>query len=542
MSMSVAPHVNLDTLNRLDANKQYFLSSTTGQVKEASIWMRFKCAIGVASARQKVANLVDAVKASLLTAAGQTGNATLDTDIKTVDLTSMVKGSVIKDIAGRFSTANSETILKYDAAKVAKSVGNQVAAKLSIRMFGIGKTDVVGSIVAHALKPMIDDPARLPMKETRDAGGNVKTVLDRNLLEAQLTAAAADAEKLVKSIASDQRLGCPNIDQNYAKHIIATLFNPDGTRNDKTVGDLKTPGQVKVDIAFKFDKTQNVSFERETYRTLKANNIDPEKKIADILKLCDGDKELEELMLEKVPELCVNSNQYLRTEEKTRAMVANIKEAFAEIREVAKDFPGCAASLKGAIASLGSSPIPKGLFRNIANIVKDAKLDKFSSLTSLSSADEIYEGIEQVRVAMQKVIDGIDITKAFEDAGEDEVGGPHMNAARVTTVALALAKAGPGLLARLPNIINGTEFQKMSSTVFMFMADLENGFALPDISDNAAAKDILDNHGLMSSFLQACVEDGLGITLPSVPQIEVNPQEDAVSYMLDTLKASVEAR
>ncbi|MBR4615652.1 MAG: hypothetical protein IKO55_08610 [Kiritimatiellae bacterium] len=107
---------------------------------------------------------------------------------------------------------------------------------------------------------------------------------------------------------------------------------------------------------------------------------------------------------------------------------------------------------------------------------------------------------------------------------------------------LVTAKAGPGLLARLPNIINGTEFQKMSSTVFMFMADLEKGFALPDISDNAAAKNILDNHGLMSSFLQACVEDGLGITLPSVPQIEVDPQEDAVSYMLDTLKASVEAR
>ena len=175
---------------------------------------------------KKALALVDAVKASLLTAAGQTGNATLDTDIKAVDLKSMVKGSVIKDIAGRFSTANSETILKYDAAKVAKSVGKQVAAKLSTRMFGIGKTDVVGSIVAHALKPMIDDPARLPMKETRDAGGSVKTVLDKNLLEAQLTAAAADAEKLVKSIANDQRLGCPNIDQNYAKHIIATLFNP----------------------------------------------------------------------------------------------------------------------------------------------------------------------------------------------------------------------------------------------------------------------------------------------------------------------------
>ncbi len=542
MSMTVAPHLNLDTISKLDSNKQYFLSSSTGRVKEAGLWMRFKCAIGVASARQKVANLVDAVRSTLLSAAGLTGNATLDTDIKTVDLTSMVKGSVIKDIANRFSSTNSETVMKGDAAKVAKRVGNQIAARLSMTMLGIGMTKVVGSIVEHALKPMINDTKNLPTKTVKDSSGNTTTVLDKSRLETKMFEAAGDIQGLIKSIANNKRLGSPNIDKNYAKHIIDTLFNEDGTRNDKTIDDLKTPLQLKVDIAFKFNQIQNVSFEHTVHKTLKENGIDPEKKVAELLKLCDGDRELEEMVLDKVPVFCANANQVLRTEERTKSMFANLKDALAEIREVAKGFPGCAQTLKGVVATLGSTPIPKGFFRNIANVVKNAKIDKLENLTSLSSADAIYEGIEQLRLLTDNVGKEIDIPKAFRDAGEDdcEIGGPHMNAARVTTIALALAKAGPALLARLPNVINGTEFQKMSSVVTELRQDLANHFQIPGIEDSDTAKEVLENQDIMLSFLQSCVSEGLGIEIPEVPTVEVDTKADYVSNMLYTLETAVE--
>lgn len=532
MSMTVASHVNLDTLNRLDTNKTYFLSSTTGQVKEASFWMRFKCAIGVSSARQKVANLVDAIKSSLLSAAGQTGNVSLDTDIKTIDLKSMVKGSVIKDIASRFSVANSDTIVKNDALRVAKQVGNQVAAKLALRLFGIGPTEVVGSIVQHALKPIADDIENLPMRNG---------VLNKELLTLKMTVAADEAEKLIKSIANNQRLGTPNIDKHYAKHIIDTLFNKDGTRNENTVDDLKTPGQVKVDIAFKFGVEENASFQHGARQTLIDHGIDPEKKVADILKLCGGDKELEELVLNKVPELCVNSNQFLRTEAKTQAMVNNIKEALAEMREVAKDFPGCSNSLKSAVELLGSSPIPKGFFRRIANIVQDTKLDKFAKLNSTSSAFQLYEGLEQVRLLIDRMFQEIDVVKTFEGAGEEEVGGPHMNAARAITVALALAKAGPGLTARMPNIINGTEFQKMSSAISSMFNDLHAGMVIPGVNSNALGKEILNRQGVVSSFLQGCVGEALGIEIPEVPDIQIDTHEDSIGYMVNLLGKAVDA-
>lgn len=541
MSMTVASHVNLDTLNRLDANKTYFLSSTTGQVKEASLWMRFKCAIGVSSARQKVANLVDAIKASLLTAAGQTGNATLDTDIKTIDLKSMVKGSVIKDIASRFSVANSDTIVKNDALRVAKQVGNQVATKLALQLFGIGRTEVVGSIVQHALKPLAEDVKHLPMREVRDDNGNTKTVLDREQLSLKMLTAAENAEKLIKSIANNQRLGTPNIDKHYAKHIIDTLFNKDGTRNENTVDNLKTPGQVRVDVAFKFGVEENASFQHSARQTLIDHGIDPEKKVADILKLCGGDKELEELVLNKVPELCVNSNQFLRTEAKTQAMVNNIKEALTEMREVAKDFPGCSNSLKSAVELLGSSTIPKGFFRRIANIVQDTKLDKFAKLNSTSSAFQLYEGLEQVRLLIDRMFQEIDVVKTFEGAGEEEVGGPHMNAARAITVAMALAKAGPGLTARMPNIINGTEFQKMSSAMSSMFNDLNAGMVIPGVNSNALGKEILNRQGVASSFLQGCVGEALGIEIPEVPDIQIDTHEDSIGYMVSLLGKAVDA-
>ena len=85
MKIEAAPNVTLDSINALEANKHYFLSSTTGQIKEASIWMRMKCAIGIGSARTKVNNLVDAVKATLLERAGKSGDAALDAAILEID-------------------------------------------------------------------------------------------------------------------------------------------------------------------------------------------------------------------------------------------------------------------------------------------------------------------------------------------------------------------------------------------------------------------------------------------------------------------------
>ena len=67
--------ITLDTLRSLDANKTYYLANSTGQIKEAGLWQKFKCRFGFGDGQEKVRKLIDAVRVSLLTASGETDNA-----------------------------------------------------------------------------------------------------------------------------------------------------------------------------------------------------------------------------------------------------------------------------------------------------------------------------------------------------------------------------------------------------------------------------------------------------------------------------------
>ena len=42
--------LNIDTIRSLDANKTYYLANSTGQIKEAGAWQRFKCYFGIGDA------------------------------------------------------------------------------------------------------------------------------------------------------------------------------------------------------------------------------------------------------------------------------------------------------------------------------------------------------------------------------------------------------------------------------------------------------------------------------------------------------------
>ena len=46
--------LNLNTIRSLDANKTYYIANSTGQIKEAGAWQKFKCFLGVGDARDKV--------------------------------------------------------------------------------------------------------------------------------------------------------------------------------------------------------------------------------------------------------------------------------------------------------------------------------------------------------------------------------------------------------------------------------------------------------------------------------------------------------
>lgn len=47
----------LNTIRSLDANKTYYIANSTGEIKEAGTWQKFKCFFGVGDGRDKVQKL-----------------------------------------------------------------------------------------------------------------------------------------------------------------------------------------------------------------------------------------------------------------------------------------------------------------------------------------------------------------------------------------------------------------------------------------------------------------------------------------------------
>ncbi len=43
-------NITLDTIRSLDASKTYYLANSSGQIKEAGAWQRFKCYFGILAA------------------------------------------------------------------------------------------------------------------------------------------------------------------------------------------------------------------------------------------------------------------------------------------------------------------------------------------------------------------------------------------------------------------------------------------------------------------------------------------------------------
>ena len=529
MSLTVAPRVNLDALKNLRADKQYFLSSTTGEIKEASIWMRIKCAIGVSSARQKVSNLVDAVRTSLLDAAKLNSSATLETDIRAVSLKYMVEGSVIKDIANRFSEQNADAMAKVHAGSIISFKTRMLVGQLNTNHINFGDFNALEKIVRHAFKPQLE--RQLPMV-VKDG----KRVLDAGEFKASLNDAAKDVKDILDEIARANPAG-GIIDNLYADHVIKTLFNEDGTRNGNPISSLKSKTQVQVEYTFMVKGQELSSRAGSVYDRLveigkKNGSKDfPAEMIEKLLGFCGNDRDLQEYVIEVAPELCMDSNFSLRTDDVIKAKIAAIKETFEEIRKIEKDIPGCGKMIKDSMTLLGSSTFPKGVLTTMAECVKSAKLNALVSLNSLSSADRICEGVEDIR----KVV------KEFAKRGKDyEDGGPIAMAGGGVIVAMVIAKAGPGFEARLPNIIKGTEFGKMLAFTSRVQTDLDQGNAT--MSRKKEAMQILEGYMKIVDFLvrNTKISCGEPLAVGEYADEDIDYNDESVGYMIGLLNELTE--
>lgn len=141
--------LNLDVIRGLDANKSYYVSNKTGEIKEAGAWQKFKCALGVGDGRRKAAKLVDAVKTALLDEAGQIANDALAGDLKRLkDAKSSVSGSALKEVAARFAADNGEAIRKTAQERAILEATANVSTQIRLRA---GKESKIAELVRSAI-------------------------------------------------------------------------------------------------------------------------------------------------------------------------------------------------------------------------------------------------------------------------------------------------------------------------------------------------------------------------------------------------------
>ena len=111
--------IDSQSLLTLKADKTYYIANSTGEIKEASFWQKFKCWTGFGDGRAKVRLLAEQVKAALLADGGVQNEATLDQEMSQLNLNQSLSGADLKRIATRFRADHSVNVAKADAGRFA---------------------------------------------------------------------------------------------------------------------------------------------------------------------------------------------------------------------------------------------------------------------------------------------------------------------------------------------------------------------------------------------------------------------------------------
>lgn len=443
--------LNLDGVNQLNSKKAYYLSDTTGEIKEASFWMRFKCAIGVASARVKVTNLVDAVKTFLLERAGKSADAVLDAEIKNIALKSSVNGRALKDLATRFRAANLDAMIRREAEAVARQEAVVGFQYLHQHNLTCGLEQDILPIFSHAFKTVLN--GKLPT--TQDKSGRM--VLDKDALSESLREVREKVTQQLLAIGNDARLGSPRIDRHYARHIITTFFKEDGTRLENGLPDLQTPDEAYAAYLYNLDN-HNATLNSFVPKELAKQGRDTIAYARQIRELCGGDADLEDIVELGLRNICGTGDNKLRPDETVAKKIAALKDNLAEAREVEKQYPGFLVEFREAMYDMAGAAMPKGSIKRLAEAAGRADFSKLAKLSSFSDCGTILLAIDQLRIACDQLANPWQI---FSERKNDIMdNGPEYKACRRIVQAIAVTKAGPAARQRIANAVNGTAFRQ----------------------------------------------------------------------------------
>ena len=487
-------NITLDTIRSLDANKTYYLANSTGQIKEAGAWQKFKCYFGIGDARQKVQKLIDQVKVALLAASHESDNATLSADIKSFDderaIDDSASGRSLADIANRFAVANADKIASAEAKAIAaKRI--HAAVKDSIRSC-LRREDWpedAERYLERAAKPLVDHP---PMK---DAGGG-RRVLDADAFEKQLADILDGASNDLVHVATSARLGMPHFDKAYLDHVFATFYDENGVRNGKTEADLRPAIDVRLEAA-----RARAHFPATGDKEIFASRM------REAVEACGNDTDLLYTVIRFMDRILVNDGGQIRSRAAVLQKIEDYKENFKALREATKGSPAAYLVGRDALSELGGRPLPRGSVAAVARAARSIELSAIAELGPSSSALDIHKAVLELHFAIVRILHDTGLGNHAE--------GDDIFQARTLLAAFLLERLGPETMR---NIEAALETPNAARVVDIYYKLGAGQIDIPDDIPDEVSSAMSVQAGNMSTFvnlLKHAVDLRLG--LPNKP-------------------------
>lgn len=385
--------INLDTISSLDTSKSYYLSNTTGEIKEAGAWQKFKCFFGIGDGREKAAKLVEAVKDTLLQASNKIADANLNSSVRSLEDSRSrffsVSGSSLTRLSRSFSVANAADIARKEAAKIANRPLNEAVKEVcSLLRIESGRLDDIMEVLKRAAKPLIDNP---PMK----ADETGCRVLDDDAFKAELANVLEDAMQTMVDVSKSAPNGRARFDSAVRDAMFSTLYGPDGKRNKM---DVSAMGSI-ADIRFR-----KVLANCTSYKPSAVTQEEFAASVRTLIDACGEDPDMLDAIEDTARRFLVTGNARLRTPEQIAKRVAdcraNQKELFNAIGGD-RALRNIARNLTKAYAGLA---LPPGTFTKTVEALKAVDLAPFQGLGENSDSVDIHNAVMALNKAVRTVL------------------------------------------------------------------------------------------------------------------------------------------
>ncbi len=368
-------NVSLTDLRGLDAGKSYYIANSTGGIKEAGVWQRFKCALNIGDGREKAAKLVEAARTAMLDAAGMKSDAGLDASLKGLDTDSSISGRALGAIAEEFSRTNAKAIASATARGLARiHIGEAMRSLVRSGVVDDVHKFTVKSIMEDAVKSVLENPPLL-------GSGALDNARFVNFVESRISTLAGIMRDM-----SAKKMPLP--DKTFGRHIIERCFDENGEPNGKGVNDL----DVRSDII------EAAALENASHIVRHHGKDQALELIRPALEDCGDDPDVLDCVLNSLDAILVRGDGQIRSADSVKEKVAGIKANIEEARAAAKDNSQMYSRLLALIKALSpGKAMEKGSIRKFVDIIDKAPMPALATAKKPVRTAELHAMMREVR-------------------------------------------------------------------------------------------------------------------------------------------------